>query len=203
MQTKSVSRFEKSRHLASLVSKDYAKDFFKLLVIYKDVSASEAAARLGLHIKTSQDFLEGLEKQDILEKKEAAEGKRPYFRYSLKRKKIQLTIDLDDLYDPEARSSQKNWKIKERRSSGAIFREGRSEKISVVLVFQGEGRSREQRRYNLTECQGRFLFHLPFPTEEPSSVQEISLKAGLSDDCLPEVLDMVDILISEGVIQKI
>jgi transposase len=203
MKMKNVSLFEKSRRLASLVAKDYAGEFFKLLIKYRDISASEAAARLGIHIKTAQDFLEGLEKQDILEKKEAEEGKRPYFRYSLKRQSIQITIDLKDLYNPKAYSLQKNWKIKENKNSGAIFREGRGEQISAVLVFRGKGRSREQKQYNLTERQGRFLFHLPFPTGEPCSVREILKEAGLSDDCLHEIMDIVEILISEGVVLKI
>jgi len=203
MPQKIISPFEKSSHLASLAAKDYARDFFKLLVIYKDISASEAADRLGLHIKTAQDFLEGLEKQDILDKREVSEGKRPYFRYSLKQQKIQISIDLSNLYNPVDHSFEKNWKIKEHKNSGALFKEGRREKISAVLFFQGKGRSREQRQYRLTECQGKFLFHLPFPTEEPSSVNEILNKAGLSEDCLNEILDIVEILISEGVIQKI
>ena len=36
--------------LGTYISKDYAEDFFKLLVDYQDISASEAASRLGLHI---------------------------------------------------------------------------------------------------------------------------------------------------------
>ena len=54
------------------MAKDYAEAFLTLLVIYRDVSASEAAARLNIHIKTAQDFLVGLEEAGILEKREAA-----------------------------------------------------------------------------------------------------------------------------------
>ncbi len=202
MKDKRILHFKESRRLAALMAKDYAPDFLKLLVIYKDISASEAAARLGLHIKTAQDFLEGLEKAGILGKREAAEGKRPYFRYFLKERKVNIRFDLNDLYDPKASSSQLTWKIRERKNSGALFKEGRGEKISAVDVFHGKGRSRKQRRYNLTECQGRFLFHLPFPTEEPCAFREIAQRAGISDDCLHEVVDIVEVLISCGVIEK-
>ena len=202
MKDKRILHFEESCRLAALMAKDYSRDFLRLLVIYKDISSSEAGARLGLHIKTAQDFLEGLEKAGILEKREAAEGKRPYFRYFLKGREINIHFDLNDLYDPGASSFQLDWKIRERKNSGALFKEGRGERISAVDVFKGKGRSRKQRRYILTECQGRFLFHLPFPTEELCTFEEISRKAGISDDCLHEVMDIIEVLISCGVIEK-
>ncbi|MBU4494432.1 MAG: hypothetical protein KJ874_03935, partial [Acidobacteria bacterium] len=188
--------------LAALVAKDYAEAFLTLLVIYRDISASEAAARLNIHIKTAQDFLVGLEEAGILEKREAAEGKRPYFRYCLKEKTIHITMDLDALYDPKARTSVAGFKIKECKNSGAIFKEGRNERIASFSVFKGSGRSREERRYRLTERQGRFLFHLPFPTEAAASVEDIMNKAGVERDDLPEILDLIDILTEHKIIEK-
>ena len=82
MTTEHPAAFEDSRRLASLMSKDYARDFLTLLLVYKDISSSEAAARLNIHIKTAQDFLEGMTSSDILSRREAAEGKRPYCRYN-------------------------------------------------------------------------------------------------------------------------
>ena len=202
MKSKEEAPFERSRRLAALVAKEYARDFLTLLVIYRNISASEAAARLGLHIKTAQDFLEGLEEAGLLGKREAAEGKRPYFRYFLKEKTIRIIVDLDGLYDPKSHASAAAWKIRERKNSGALFKEGRGERISTVRVFQGRGRSRQERRYSLTECQGRFLFNLPFPTEPPSPVTDIMRKAGLDDGCLPEIMDLVDILRVHKVIEK-
>ena len=60
--------FNSAAKLGSLISKDYAEEFFKLLIKYKDISASEAASRLNQHIKTAQDFLDGLSIADVLEK---------------------------------------------------------------------------------------------------------------------------------------
>ena len=60
--------FNTASKLSSLISKDYAEDFFKLLVMYQDISASEAASRLNLHTKTAQDFLEGLDSFGIVSK---------------------------------------------------------------------------------------------------------------------------------------
>ena len=52
--------FAAARRLGACLSRDYADEFFRLLVNYRDISASEAASRLGLHIRTAQDFLEAL-----------------------------------------------------------------------------------------------------------------------------------------------
>ena len=69
--------FRTAARLGSLLAKDYAEDVFDLLVNYRAISASEVAARLTLHIKTAQDFLEGLTELGILSKDEVLEGKRP------------------------------------------------------------------------------------------------------------------------------
>ena len=67
MDFQSISKF------SVLFSKSFAQDFFKLLVTYKDISASEAASRFDLHIKTAQDFLEELYTLDIVNREEVFE----------------------------------------------------------------------------------------------------------------------------------
>jgi DNA-binding IclR family transcriptional regulator len=186
--------------MAALVAKEYAREFFRLLVMYRDISASEAAARLGLHVKTAQDFLEGLEQAGILAKHEAAEKKRPYFRYSLKKSSLRIELDLKMLYDGDQAATEKHRRIREKKGSGALFKEGRGERITAVHVYEGVGRSRVERRLGMTEPQGRFLYYLPFPTEDPQSVAEICRKAGVPPESLPEILDIVQILASYGVL---
>ncbi|MBN2246122.1 MAG: helix-turn-helix transcriptional regulator [Candidatus Aminicenantes bacterium] len=199
--TERDKNFKDLRKLVSMLSKEYTRDFLRLLIIYRDISASEAAARLNLHIKTAQDFLEVLEGAGIVEKRAAAEKKRPYFRYALKKKRIQITIDLNDLYNPHEITSKKKWRIRERKNSGVLFKEGRDERISAVFIFQGDGRARTERRLSLTDCQGRFLFHLPFPTETPLEICEICKKAGVGDRCLSEIIDLVEMLEKFGVVE--
>lgn len=195
------SEFESAQLLAALVAKDYARDFFRLLVMYRDISASEAAARLSLHVKTAQDFLEGLARSGILDKHEAAEKKRPYFRYTLKETTIRITVDLDTLYDANQTTQHKNWLIRERKDSGALFKEGRGDRIAAVHVYEGKGRTRSERRLGLTESQGRFLYYLPFPTEAALSVTDICLKAEIPSQSLPEILDLIQILSGHGVLE--
>jgi predicted transcriptional regulator len=195
--------FKTTSRLDAIFAKEYAEDFLKLLVIYKNISASEAASRLNLHISTAQDFLEGLNTQGIVTKREVFEKKRPYFRYTLKKKKVTLSIDLETLYDNHVHQEKMKWRIREKKDSGAIFKTfSRSSFISSVHFFFGEGRSRTEKKITLTKNQGQFLFYLPFPTEPFLSVADIVKKADIEESTVPEVLDILDDLLKHNIIEK-
>jgi predicted transcriptional regulator len=202
MNPTSHIHFESTQKLANLISREYCWEFFRLLYVYHDISASEAATRLEIHTKTAQDFLDGLAEQGILIKREAGEKKRPYYRYSLKKRRINITLDLDSLFDWKKSQSILQWSVRERKNSGAVFKEGRGSKISSINIYDGKGRSRKERSINLTISQGQFLFHLPFPTEPSSTVQQVCDKAGISDEYLPEVLDLVELLEAHGIFDR-
>ena len=84
--------FKTAALLSTYISKEYAPGFFELLVNYHDISASEAASRLGLHIRTAQDFLEGLAGLDILTKQEVYEKLAPELALS----RMQRVISFSD-----------------------------------------------------------------------------------------------------------
>lgn len=110
--------FRTAAKYASLLAKDYAEDIFSLLVNYQAISASEVAARLNLHIKTAQDFLEALEELGIAGKEEVYEKKRPYYRYSLKETRILIDIDLMQVKQEPRRNSLVQ-RIREKERAGA------------------------------------------------------------------------------------
>lgn len=193
--------FATAAKLGSYISKDYAEDFFELLVNYQDISASEAASRLNLHVGTAQDFLEGMASLGILEKEEVHEKKRPYFRYSLKRPTITIDIDLTQIRREQSEDTLTK-KIREKKNSGARFSTARSSQhIGSVTIWTGEGRQRKERRINLTTPQGRFLFHLPFPNADHLSISEIMRKAEVDPTLSPEILDIVGLLERYGVVE--
>ncbi len=195
--------FKKAAILGSYISKDYAEDLFRLLVTYQDISASEAASRLSLHIKTVQDFLEAMASLDILSKTEVLEKKRPYYRYALNTRYIDMKIDLNPLFDKQEEVSKNSMKIRERTNAGARFSTSRDgQYISHVALWIGKGRDRKERRINLSIPQGKFLFHLPFPSAEPMGVEDIMIKAGVEDTHRSEVLDIVNVLVEYGVIDS-
>jgi predicted transcriptional regulator len=193
--------FERASQLGACLSKDYAAEMFRLLVNYRSLSASEAASRLDLHVQTAQSFLETLASLGLLDKEESLEKSRPYFRYSLKTTRITLDLDLASLAVDDAPSGLGR-RIREHKNAGARFTEARGgNAISSVAVWTGEGRSREERKLTLTEAQGAFLYHLPFPGAEPLSVAAIMKKAGVDESRAPEILDIVARLEALGVVE--
>ncbi len=193
--------FQTAAKYASLLSKDYAEDLFDLLVNYQAISASEVAARLNLHIKTAQDFLEGLAQLGVLSKEEVLESKRPYYRYSLAQTRLLIDIDLLQARR-EPTQNHLARRIREKEGAGARFALARSaDYITSVTIWSGEGREREERKIKLTMPQGRFLFHLPFPKAEPLSIDEIMRKASLDESTASEVMDLVKMLEKYGVVE--
>ena len=193
--------FERAAQLGACLSKDYAAEMLRLLVNYRSLSASEAASRLDLHVQTAQTFLDTLASLGLLDKEESLEKSRPYFRYSLKTTRITLDLDLASLAVDDA-PSDLGKRIRERKNAGARFTEARGgNAISSVAVWTGEGRSREERKLMLTEAQGAFLYHLPFPGAEPLSVAAIMKKAGVEESRAPEILDIVGRLEALGVVE--
>jgi DNA-binding Lrp family transcriptional regulator len=195
--------FKQAAILGSFISKDYAEDLFRLLATYSSISASEAASRLNLHIKTVQDFMEAMFELGILEREEVYEKKRPYYRYTLKLKKIAMELDLSILYPKEDSDDRTSMKIREKKNAGVRFTTSRDNQyISNVAIWAGQGRDRTERKINLSIPQGRFLFHLPFPSANFMSIREIMIKAEVDHSNISEILDIVDALIDFEVIEK-
>jgi len=194
---------KKAAIFGTYIAKDYAGDILRMLATYHDVSASEAASRLSLHIRTVQDFLEAMAEVGVLNKEEVYEKKRPYNRYTLKETRIKVDIDLSILSKDSKPKGKMALKIRERKNAGARFTTARYDQwISSVVIWIGEGRERKERKINLTVPQGKFLFNLPFPSAEFQTVLKIMEKAGVDSGNSSEILDIVDVLIEYKVIES-
>jgi len=195
--------FKKAAILGSYISKDYAEPLFRLLATYKDISASEAASRLSMHIKTVQDFLEAMTSLDILEKTEATESKRPYYRYNLKTRNIKMDIDLSPLFTDTRPNNRLAKRIRENKNAKVRFTVARNNQyISNVYIWLGEGRDRKERKLNLSIPQGKFLYHLPFPSAEFQDISTIMKNAGVEMDHSSEVLDIIKVLEEYHVVES-
>jgi len=194
--------FQKAARLGACLSKDYAQDLFALMVNYRDISASEAASRLNIHIRTAQDFLETLAELGILDKQEVYERKRPYFRYTLRQASIKLEINLESLFSNRGSDIQLDRAIREKKGGGARFSTARDgQQIASVSTWTGRGRDRQERKISLTTAQGQFLYHLPFPTAAYLTIAEIMKKAGVENKNKGEIIDLVGVLEEHGVIE--
>jgi hypothetical protein len=192
--------FKEAGILGNLLSRDYALRVFALLVNYRNISASETASRLNLHIRTAQEFLDGLTDLNIVKKEEVFERKRPYYRYALNTDRISFELDLKKLQTVES-DEEISTPIRERSDSGARFVTSRSgQTISAICIWTGSGRDRTERRINLTTSQGIFLYHLPFPDAEPVSIDGIMNRADIGAEFRSEIIDLVDLLRDHGII---
>ncbi|MCD4698345.1 MAG: hypothetical protein K8S16_19125 [Bacteroidales bacterium] len=195
--------FKKAAILGLYISKDYAEPLFRLLATYKDISASEAASRLSMHIKTVQDFLEAMSLLDILEKTEATESKRPYYRYSLKTRNIKMDIDLAPMFTDNKPNDKLAMRIRENKNAKVRFTVARNNQyISNVYIWIGEGRKRKERKINLSIPQGKFLYHLPFPSADFQGISTIMSNARIEGIYISEILDIVDVLSEYNVIES-
>ncbi|MBT3750563.1 MAG: hypothetical protein HN936_15295 [Bacteroidetes bacterium] len=194
--------FKSAAIFGSYISKDYAKDLFSLLGSYKDLSASEAASRLNLHIKTAQGFLEAMTELNILSREEVFEHKRPYYRYSLVKSEISIDLVLYSKEPFEKTDSALFKKIREKKNAKAKFTTARNnDYLSSVAIWTGKGRQQKERKINLTRAQGTFLINLPFPNAEYMSIADILLKATVDSEHTSEVLDIVNLLSDFGIIE--
>ena len=197
-----MTDFTTAATLGAFLSKPYAEQVFELLANYRDLSASEVASRIRLHIRTAQDFLEGLAELDILKKTEVYEKKRPYYRYSLITDTIEFSLDLTKFKHEKAIKENEKY-IREANNTAARFITSRSDSyISSVVVWSGNGREQEERKINLTMPQGKFLYHLPFPNAPTKPISEIMEASEIEESLLPEIIDLVDLLISLNVLEE-
>lgn len=187
---------------SGLLGKSFAEEFFRLLLAYRSVSASEAASRLNLHVKTAQDFLEGLEELGIVSKQKVFEKKRPYFRFALERESFEIKVDLRELPGVAPPAEFESVLIREKKNSGCVFKASpRTGLPASVIFYTGKGRAKREWKVSLTENQGRFLYHLPFPTEAPAGFRAVLEKAGIEPAYEPEVSDIVRFLGEHGIIE--
>ena len=197
-----ISDFEKLKLLGSYISKEYSKELLRLLYLYKDISASEAASRVGMHIKTVQEFFDALSEVELLDKKEVYESKRPYFRYTLKTNYIKVKFNISSLVPEEEHGGEADIFIRERKNANVRFTTARNKLFfSGVSVWTGKGRDTNEKKVSLTIPQGKFLFNLPFPNADFLSVLEIMRKAEVSEEHKAEILDIVNLLIENRVIE--
>ena len=187
------------------ISKDYSRDIFKLLLKYEDISASEAASRLGLHIKTVQDFLEAMTNCSLLERKQVTDKKRPYYRYSLTDSVFNIKFDLKQLLNKDDNEGKLfNYTIREKQNSGAHFTTARYDSsFSSISIPVGNGRLRTERKINLTDKQGKFLYNLPFPGANGKKVKDLMDDSSLKNEDLPEIQDILELLIEQNIIEII
>ena len=194
--------FKKAKILSNFLSRDYAETIFKFLVNYKDVSSSEVASRLNMHVRPIQEFMEAMVLFDIVKKKEVYEKKRPYNRYSIKKNKIEIIINLDEVFKNNE-EQKSDFRIREIKNSIAKFSVARNgESFSAITIWDTQKRNSKEHKINLTISQGKFLYFLPFPDAEPLTIDELMNKASIEKSYKTEILDIIEVLHKSKLVEK-
>jgi predicted transcriptional regulator len=198
-----ITDFDKIAAFGSYIAKNYAQEILKVLYRYKDVSSSEAASRLGLHINTVQEFFEAMYQAGIVTREEVYEKKRPYYRYTLATQTIKIQINLSELFADDNMSDVTHRMIRERANSAATFNRAKNNPyFSSVVILRGTGRERKQKKINLTSAQGIFLYNLPFPDGQFTTIADIMHTAQIDRELVAEIMDIVNLLIEYGIIEE-
>jgi len=114
-----------------------------------------------------------------------------------------MDIDLAPLFSTDKPNNKLAKRIRENKNAKVRFTVARNNQyISNVFIWIGEGRDRKERKINLSIPQGRFLYHLPFPSAEFQNVSEIMEKAGIENGHVSEILDIVNVLMEYHVIES-
>jgi len=115
-----------------------------------------------------------------------------------------MKIDLSPLFTTQTEEAKDSKMIRERNNAGARFSTSRDgQYISHVALWIGKGRDRKERRINLSIPQGKFLFHLPFPSAEPMYIEDIMKKAEVNDSNRSEIIDIVKVLEEYGIVEEV
>jgi hypothetical protein len=198
-----ITDFDKIQLFGSFISKGYARDLLRLLYLYKDISASEAASRVGLHIRTVQEFFDAFAEVGLLDKKEVYESKRPYFRYTLNSDDIGIQFNISGIVPDDDQSDKNEIHIRERKNANVRFTIARNNLFfSSVSIWTGKGRETEEKKVSLTTAQGKFFYNLPFPNADFASVTQIMNKSDVTEEHRSEIMDIVNLLIEYNVIEK-
>ena len=115
-----------------------------------------------------------------------------------------MEIDLDELFQIQNEPKGKlALKIREIKNAGARFTTSRNNQyISSIVIWRGKGRDQKERKLNLSIPQGKFLYHLPFPSAEFKSISDILKNSEVEGTHTSEILDIIDVLIDFEVIES-
>lgn len=187
---------------ARLLWKPLNIKILEILYFRKWQTASEIASFLGIHISTAVKYLSEFEEVRILEKRMRESKPRKSMEYKLIDPKIEITLSLKNLIEEEEKIILKKSKkihIREKKDIDASFEWNEKREVIKKINFMVSGQRRIIMDFlELNEIEGKFLWNLPYPSEDFKSVFEICKKAGLSNPLEIEVcLKLVEKLENE------
>ena len=172
-------------------------------------TASEIAKELKIHVATSMRKLSELEDAGFLKKRVRKGNNRETCEYALKKPKIDLSLDFAQVLKQKSLEAVKEAQrlfIKERSNDNVVYDMNESERRIIRINFMqkafGGLRRKVGRSLDLTELEGRFLWNLPFQSDDPKSVFDICEEGGIKmPEEMKKVIEFVSRLNDLGVVE--
>lgn len=167
-------------------------------------TATELAREMGIHVATAMRKLAELEPLGLLEKRTRTASR--VVEYSLARPRLEIILDIE----AEARRAAKGaWGraeklfVKEKPNKNVVVEADEQEGQVRQLVFVKGLRWRTvARKLELTDREGRFLWHMPFGSQKALPVAEVCRQAGIKFALqVSKILEFVEEMERLGVVE--
>jgi DNA-binding transcriptional regulator YhcF (GntR family) len=192
--------------IASTLAGGYSIELLQELHARGWSSASEVARDLGIHVATAMRKLAELESMKLLKKK-VRRGNN-VVEYNLNFPRLEIILDFDD----ETRKAMEGaWShaektlVREKPHKNIVAEVGEEQERVLRLVFIKGRRLRSAVTImELTELEGRFLWHIPFSSQNRLSVADICRKASIENPLhVAKILEFVKEMKRLGVLEVV
>jgi len=197
---------EEAREVMTALAREYCIDLLRELHGTGWSTASEVARNLGIHVATAMRKLSELETLQLLEKRVRAGSDLVEYRPVSARVEIVLDFEAEaKAAKRDARSVAKSILVRERPNRKVVLEADERAEVVRRVVFVKTVRLRTTAQVmELTEAEGRFLWHLPFASEQAASVAEVCRRAKIENPIhVSKLLDFVKEMESRGVVEVV
>lgn len=197
---------EQFQRAAFVLGKEHCIDVVENLYLREWSTATEIAEELKIHTATAVKYLTELHEIGIVEKR-TREGKyKDAFEYRLINPEINLTLNFEKIIAEESKGVIKKAgliKVKEQVRDDVNYEwDDEKQKILKINIIGSGLRRSIKESVELSTLEGRFFWHMPYPSEESISVEQICEKAGIKNALeFKKILNFVDVLKEKGIIE--
>ena len=198
---------EQFQRAAFVLGKDHCLYVVETLYIKEWSTATEIAEELKIHTATAVKYLTELYEIGLVEKR-TREGKyKDALEYRLKESEINLTLNFEKIIEEESKDVIKRAKImrvKEHARDDVNYEwDDEKQKIRKINIVRAGLRRGVRESIELSDIEGRFLWHMPYPSEDFISVEQICGKSGIKNVMeIKKILALVDLLKEKSIIES-
>jgi len=197
---------EQFAHTLSILGKEHCIDVIETLYIKEWCTATEISEELKIHIATAVSYLSDLHDIGLVERRIRGGKYKDAYEYSLKSTSINLNLNFKEIVEEEGKGITERAgliKVKEIVSDNVNYEwDDEKQKILKINIVSAGIRRGVQESIELNTLEGRFLWCVPYPSEEGLSVEQICEKAGIKNPIeIKKMLKFVDVLKEKRVIE--